>query len=377
MTLLRWMPVPGTTTPDPSPLVHVALHARPSASITAMCVVEPRRAGSARGSRPGRAPRRTRECARPARRPSRRSPIAGVGGAGPRSSRRASRRSACRPPRAGGWSRRRGRGRQFDGPALDRTVGGELGRAQRPAARKASRAHGVRRCHPGRTGRRRRGRGACSASPELGVAQHLALAQQLDRRAPTAPRTPAWRSTASSRISATYAWPAFSTTPSRASRGGRRGELLHADGPPATAASQSPRARRRSRTRPADVEDLLGGPKGHVHAEQLGLRAVVDARRRLHEEIEQRRAQGRRPQPACSHRPPARSAAPRSRTTSASRRRSRRPRCRLPAAPARPPPPSTDAQPQPPPFRYAHCRAIPQSRPSALRHAASSLGSRA
>ena len=41
MTLLTWMPVPGTTTPEPSPLVQVTLHARPSASSTEMCVVEP------------------------------------------------------------------------------------------------------------------------------------------------------------------------------------------------------------------------------------------------------------------------------------------------------------------------------------------------
>src|SRR3954452_14885737 len=43
MMLLTWMPVPGTTMPAPSPFVHVTAHARPSASITEMCVVEPRR----------------------------------------------------------------------------------------------------------------------------------------------------------------------------------------------------------------------------------------------------------------------------------------------------------------------------------------------
>ena len=41
MMLLRWIPVPGTTTPEPSPFVHVTAHAIPSASITEMCVVEP------------------------------------------------------------------------------------------------------------------------------------------------------------------------------------------------------------------------------------------------------------------------------------------------------------------------------------------------
>ena len=43
MMLLRWMPVPGTTSPQPSPLVQVTAQARPSASTTEMCVVDPRR----------------------------------------------------------------------------------------------------------------------------------------------------------------------------------------------------------------------------------------------------------------------------------------------------------------------------------------------
>ena len=41
--LLTWMPVPGTTMPEPSPLVHVTAHAQPASSITEMCVVEPSR----------------------------------------------------------------------------------------------------------------------------------------------------------------------------------------------------------------------------------------------------------------------------------------------------------------------------------------------
>jgi hypothetical protein len=41
--LLRWMPVPGTTSPLPSPLVHVAAQAQPSSSIAEMWVVEPSR----------------------------------------------------------------------------------------------------------------------------------------------------------------------------------------------------------------------------------------------------------------------------------------------------------------------------------------------
>ena len=41
--LLTWSPVPGTTIPEPSPLVHVTAHAQPASSITEMCVVEPSR----------------------------------------------------------------------------------------------------------------------------------------------------------------------------------------------------------------------------------------------------------------------------------------------------------------------------------------------
>ena len=53
MTLLTWMPVPGTTRPEPSPFVHVTEHARPSPSRTEMCVVEPRREASRRSAKPG------------------------------------------------------------------------------------------------------------------------------------------------------------------------------------------------------------------------------------------------------------------------------------------------------------------------------------
>ena len=42
MMLLTCTPVPGTTTPEPSPFVHVTAAARPSASMTLMCVVLPR-----------------------------------------------------------------------------------------------------------------------------------------------------------------------------------------------------------------------------------------------------------------------------------------------------------------------------------------------
>ncbi len=41
--LLTCTPVPGTTSPEPSPLVHVTAHAQPASSSTEMCVVEPSR----------------------------------------------------------------------------------------------------------------------------------------------------------------------------------------------------------------------------------------------------------------------------------------------------------------------------------------------
>ena len=40
--VVQVQPVPGTTTPEPSPFVQVALQRRPSASITEMCVVSPK-----------------------------------------------------------------------------------------------------------------------------------------------------------------------------------------------------------------------------------------------------------------------------------------------------------------------------------------------
>ncbi len=44
--------MPGTTTPEPSPFVHVALQASPSASITEMWVVEPSRDERKRSRKP-------------------------------------------------------------------------------------------------------------------------------------------------------------------------------------------------------------------------------------------------------------------------------------------------------------------------------------
>src|SRR3954471_6115915 len=43
LIFLPGTPVPGPTTPDPSPLVVVTAHAQPSASSTLTCVVEPSR----------------------------------------------------------------------------------------------------------------------------------------------------------------------------------------------------------------------------------------------------------------------------------------------------------------------------------------------
>ncbi len=53
--LLTWTPVPGTTSPEPSPLVHVTAHAQPASSITEMCVVEPSRLAMNESRKPGSA----------------------------------------------------------------------------------------------------------------------------------------------------------------------------------------------------------------------------------------------------------------------------------------------------------------------------------
>ena len=53
--------MPGTTTPEPSPFVHVTAHARPAASTTEMCVVEPIREASSRCAYPG-SPRPSTNC---------------------------------------------------------------------------------------------------------------------------------------------------------------------------------------------------------------------------------------------------------------------------------------------------------------------------
>ncbi len=55
MMLLRWIPVPGTTRPEPSPLVQVTEQASPPASTTLTCVVEPRLAARNLSMKPGSA----------------------------------------------------------------------------------------------------------------------------------------------------------------------------------------------------------------------------------------------------------------------------------------------------------------------------------
>src|SRR5205823_1233082 len=49
-TLLTWTPVPGTTTPEPSPFEQVTAHAQPSASSTETCVVDPSRLAAAQAA---------------------------------------------------------------------------------------------------------------------------------------------------------------------------------------------------------------------------------------------------------------------------------------------------------------------------------------
>jgi hypothetical protein len=66
--LFTCTPVPGTTTPEPSPFVQVTEHAQPSPSSTEMCVVDPSRLAMKRSRNPG--------SARPVRKPGVRSSCA-------------------------------------------------------------------------------------------------------------------------------------------------------------------------------------------------------------------------------------------------------------------------------------------------------------
>ena len=104
MTLLTWMPVPGTTRPEPSPFVHVTEHARPSPSRTEMCVVEPRREASRRSAKPGSTRPSTKAGVRSAWASSMTATMSTAGPARPseRSSRRAMASASSVPPADGG-----------------------------------------------------------------------------------------------------------------------------------------------------------------------------------------------------------------------------------------------------------------------------------
>ena len=103
MTLLTWMPVPGTTRPEPSPFVHVTEHARPSPSRTEMCVVEPRREASRRSAKPGSTSPSTKAGVRSAWASSMTATMSTADGApSERSSRRAMASASSVPPADGG-----------------------------------------------------------------------------------------------------------------------------------------------------------------------------------------------------------------------------------------------------------------------------------
>ncbi len=242
ITLLRCMPVPGTTTPEPSPLVHVALHARPSASSTEMCVVAPRREARKRSRKPvlARARRRTPACARPARRAIASTTPRSVGGAGAA----VEQRERVGEQRAAGRRRRVGQhvAVAVADPhrlALDRAIAGEIARASASRrARAASRTPRARR-RRGRTARRPRARAARAHRRARGCAAPRPRAARV-RPAPTARRTRA--STSAGRRGSRRRRPAraFSATPSRASRAAGAASSASGIVPQRRAASQTP-----------------------------------------------------------------------------------------------------------------------------------------
>ena len=155
--------MPGTTTPEPSPLVHVALHAHPVARRSPRCASSRPAAwrGSARGSPPRSSPSTNSgvrsDCA---------AAIAST-----TSAQRRRRGPAIEQRERVGEQRAAGRRRRVgeDSPvavahphrlALDRAVAGEI--LARSASRRARAASRTRRppCRRGRTARRRRRRGA-------------------------------------------------------------------------------------------------------------------------------------------------------------------------------------------------------------------------
>ena len=110
--LFRWIPVPGTMTPEPEPVEHVSAAAFPAASTTEMCVVPPYGRGLGDARRPRGDPRHARP--RGARRRAAPAPARRGGdlrGTGRRAhaSARASPRPAPRPHRRGAVVRPRAR----------------------------------------------------------------------------------------------------------------------------------------------------------------------------------------------------------------------------------------------------------------------------
>ena len=126
MTLLRWMPVPGTTSPEPSPLVHVTAHAPPSPSSTETCVVEPRLGGEEAIGKPGSASPATKAGVRACLRLRHRVDAAPPATAPPgrdAPSRRASASASSVPPADGGGLVSDGRGRGRPTRAGSRAIG--------------------------------------------------------------------------------------------------------------------------------------------------------------------------------------------------------------------------------------------------------------
>ena len=190
---------------------------------------------------------------------------------------------------------------------------------------------------------------------ELGIAQQLTLPRARARAAPTAQRTRASRSTGRPgspprRPARCSARPRPAPAAPRARSDPRAGTVPHRltaahtpAGAPYTPHEAGPMWKTCAAS-PNDTSIACKRSRGAVAGAE-----TIAVGRRLHEEVEQRRAPRRHPPPACSRRRPARSAAARQRTTSASPPRPHRPRCRLPAAPSRRPRPSADAQPPRPP----------------------------
>ena len=180
MMLLTWMPVPGTTMPEPSPFVHVTEQARPSASMTVRCVVEPIREPSSRAREAGLA-----EPLDELRRARRLRLLHRAHDERERRRRRRSGRAAAATARAGsrrrtaaGWSARRARG---SGPPAARARSPRSARRSSavstppPAPTQSTTAAAM---SPVVERRRALGAEPLDRVAELGLAQQVAFAQQ-------------------------------------------------------------------------------------------------------------------------------------------------------------------------------------------------------